>query len=70
MDIQSVKQRYGDRVALAGNIFMRDLVHKSPADIEAQVRFRLETIGARGGYIVATGTPEEHDPSDGAPLRD
>jgi hypothetical protein len=54
MDIQSVKQRFGDRVALVGNIFMSDLVRKTPADIEAQVRLRMETIGQGGGYIVSS----------------
>jgi uroporphyrinogen decarboxylase len=54
MDIQVVKQRYGRRVALVGNIFMSDLVHKTPAEIEAQVRDRLETIGPGGGYIVSS----------------
>jgi uroporphyrinogen decarboxylase len=54
MDIQSVKHRYGGRVALVGNIFMSDLVHKTPAEIEAQVRLRMETIGAGGGYIMSS----------------
>ena len=54
MDIQSVKQRYGDRVALVGNIFMSDLVRKTPEDIEAQVRLRMEAIGKGGGYIVSS----------------
>jgi hypothetical protein len=54
MDIDLVKRRYGHRVALVGNIFMSDLVHKTPADIEAQVRQRIETIGAGGGYILSS----------------
>jgi len=54
MDIDLVKQRYGRRVALVGNIFMSDLVHKSPAEIEAQVRHRIETIGAGGGYVISS----------------
>ena len=54
MDIHEVKTRYGDRVALVGNIFMSDLVHKTPADIEAQVRDRIEMIGKGGGYIISS----------------
>ena len=54
MDIGMVKQRYGHQVTIVGNIFMSDLVHKEPADIDRQVRQRLETIGAGGGYIVSS----------------
>jgi len=54
MDIHAVKQKYGRRVALVGNIFMSDLVHKTPAEIEAQVRDRIETIGAGGGYLISS----------------
>ncbi len=54
MDIDAVKQQYGNRVAIVGNIFMSDLVHKEPADIQLQVRQRLETVGTGGGYIVSS----------------
>jgi uroporphyrinogen decarboxylase len=54
MDIHFVKRRYGHRVALVGNIFMSDLVHKTPAEIEAQVRELIETIGAGGGYLISS----------------
>jgi uroporphyrinogen decarboxylase len=54
MDIRHVKRQYGQRVALVGNIFMSHLVHNSPAEIEAEVRDRIETIGAGGGYIVSS----------------
>ncbi len=54
MDIDAVKAEYGDRLALVGNIFMDDLVHKSPEDITAQVKDRIETIGAGGGYIISS----------------
>ena len=54
MDINAVKQKYGHRVAIVGNIFMDDLVHKEPADIEAQVEDRIEKIGKAGGYIISS----------------
>jgi uroporphyrinogen decarboxylase len=54
MDINEVKAKYGDRVAIVGNIFMDDLVHKEPADIEAQVQDRIEKIGAGNGYIISS----------------
>lgn len=54
MDIHAVKRQYGQRVALVGNIFMSNLVHNTPAQIEAEVRDRIESIGAGGGYIISS----------------
>lgn len=54
MDINVVKARYGHRICLVGNIFMDDLVHKTPADITAQVRERIEKVGRGGGYIISS----------------
>ncbi len=54
MDIVQIKADYGDRICLVGNIFMDDLVHKTPDDITAQVRARIEKIGAGGGYIISS----------------
>ncbi len=54
MDINRIKSDYGDRICLVGNIFMDDLVHQTPADITAQVRDRIERIGAGGGYIISS----------------
>jgi len=54
MDINQIKADYGDRICLVGNIFMDDLVHKTPGDITAQVRDRIEKIGAGGGYIISS----------------
>ena len=54
MDINQVKADYGDRICLVGNIFMDDLVHKTPQEITAQVRDRIEQIGAGGGYIISS----------------
>jgi uroporphyrinogen decarboxylase len=54
MDIERIKAEYGESICLVGNIFMDDLVHKEPADIEAQVRERIERIGAGGGYIISS----------------
>lgn len=54
MDIHAVKQRYGRRAALVGNIFMTHLVRGNPMEIDAEVRDRIETIGAGGGYIISS----------------
>jgi uroporphyrinogen decarboxylase len=54
MDINFVKRQYGRRVALVGNIFMAHLVHNTPAEIDAEVRDRVQAIGAGGGYILSS----------------
>ena len=54
MDIFEVKARYGDRVCIIGNVFMDDLVHKGPADIDARVRDLIDRVGAGGGYIISS----------------
>jgi uroporphyrinogen-III decarboxylase len=33
---------------------MADLIYKQPADIEAEVKDRIETIGKGGGYIISS----------------
>lgn len=54
MDIVRIKQQYGGRVCLVGNIFMTDLVSGAPEGIERQVRERIEVIGKGGGYILSS----------------
>ena len=54
MDIKEVKEKYGARVALVGNVFMDDLVSKTPADIKKQVRYLIENISINGGYILSS----------------
>ena len=54
MDINEVKEEYGDRVAIVGNIFMDDLANKEPGDIEKQVKDRIERIGKGGGYAISS----------------
>ena len=54
MDIGMVKEKYGAHVCIVGNIFMSDLVHKEPEDIDGQVRDRIEKIGSGGGYIISS----------------
>jgi hypothetical protein len=64
MDISAVKARYGDRLCVVGNIFMDDLVHKTPEAITAQVRDRIERIGAGGGYIISSSNSLTADMQD------
>jgi uroporphyrinogen-III decarboxylase len=54
MDIFEIKEKYGDRLCLVGNVFMDDLVHKMPSDIKRNVYELLEKAGRSGGYIVSS----------------
>jgi uroporphyrinogen decarboxylase len=52
MDINEVKARYGDRLALIGNIDMDILARGTPAVVRAQVRERIRDLAPGGGYAV------------------
>ena len=55
MDIADVKQRYGDRLCLMGNLDLdRLMTFGTPAEVEAQVRLLCETIAPGGGFILST----------------
>ncbi len=55
MDIEKVKEQYGHRVALWGNI---DLIHTLPygtvEEVEQEVKERIKKIGKGGGFILGT----------------
>ena len=55
MDINRLKERYGDRVCIIGNI---DLDYTLPrgteAEVEAEVRDRIEKVGKGGGYMISS----------------
>ncbi|WP_457554178.1 uroporphyrinogen decarboxylase family protein [Desulfobacula sp.] len=55
MDIEKIKEEYGGKVALWGNI---DLIHTLPygtiEEVEAEVKERINKIGKGGGFILGT----------------
>ena len=52
MDIEGIKQRYGDRLAFFGGMSTQQTLPKaSPAEVKEQTRWLVETIGAGGGYV-------------------
>lgn len=54
MDPAEVKRRFGkDLVFFGGVSVQKTMPMGSPADVEAEVRLRMETIGAGGGYIMS-----------------
>jgi len=51
MDIVELKQRYGGRLCLCGNINLdRTLTLGTPEEVEEEVRQRIRTVGPGGGY--------------------
>jgi uroporphyrinogen decarboxylase len=65
MDIERVKERYGARVAIVGNIAMEDLVRREPEDIREQVRKRIEVVGRNGGYLLSSSNSLTDDMKPG-----
>ena len=55
MDIGCVKARYGDRIAVMGNIDVTELLpHGTPGDVEAAVKETLAKAAPGGGYVLAS----------------
>jgi len=55
MDIEAVKQKWGDRLCLIGNLNLDStLTLGTPQDVRAEVYERIRTIGPGGGYMVAS----------------
>ena len=55
MDIRAMKQRYGDRLCLLGNVDLNILGMGTPGDVEDEVRELIRDVGPGGGYIVTSG---------------
>ena len=68
MDINQVKVRFGDKLALIGNIDMNLLALGTPEQVREQVRQRIKDIAPGGGYAVGANPgiadyvrPENYD---------
>jgi uroporphyrinogen decarboxylase len=66
MDPSKLKRSYGDRLTFFGTVGTPRLWSwGSPADIRAEVRERIETVGEGGGLIIAPAYDLE--PAEGIP---
>ena len=54
MDPVELKQRYGDRLALVGNIDVDLLASGTPAQVRQQVRERIAQLGPGYGYLLSS----------------
>ena len=55
MDLKRVKDAFGDRISLVGNINASEtLPYGSPADVEREVVEALRVAAPAGGYVMAT----------------
>lgn len=55
MDISEVKEKYGDKLCLIGNIDVDLLARGSEEEIRRQVLNNIEKVGFNGGYCVGSG---------------
>jgi len=55
MSMKTVKQKWGDRLAFAGNVANELLRSATPEEIDARVKYLMETMGPGGGYCLAAG---------------
>ena len=54
-DISEYKRRYGDRIAIIGNICITKLMpHGTPWEIDQEVKKLVEEIGYNGGFVLST----------------
>jgi uroporphyrinogen decarboxylase len=64
-DIYRLKEQFGDRLALHGNIDLSGvLVHGSPEEVRQDVEEHLRRLAAGGGYICASS----HNITEAVPL--
>jgi len=53
-DIYTLKQRYGDKLCLIGNIDVGILTFGTPRQVEDEVRRHIDRLAPGGGYVAAT----------------
>jgi len=54
MDMEALKQRYGDRLAFVGNIDVDLLAGGTPDQVRQQVRERIAQLGPGYGYLLSS----------------
>ena len=52
MDIRAIKQAYGKRLCLLGNVDLVLLGNGTPGQVDAEVRGLIRDLGPDGGYMI------------------
>jgi len=55
MDIRAVKQKYGDRICVIGNVDLNILGMGTPEEADQEVKELIRDLGPGGGYMVSSG---------------
>jgi uroporphyrinogen-III decarboxylase len=55
MDIRVMKQKYGDKLCLLGNVNLNLLGLGTPEAVDREVRSLIRDVGSGGGYVVTSG---------------
>ena len=65
MELRTVKERFGNRFCIIGNIdSSRTLPHGTPADVAAEVKEAIDIAAPGGGYVLGS----DHSLHDGIPV--
>lgn len=54
MDLQVLKQKYGDRIALFGAVNCDTLVRATPVEVEQEVKYCLRSAAPGGGFVLTS----------------
>jgi uroporphyrinogen decarboxylase len=60
MDIEQVKEMYGDRICLVGNVANELLRSGTAAEVEARVKELIRKVAPGGGYCLGAGNSVPH----------
>ena len=61
MDSKAVKEKYGDKVCLLGNIEIGEILTMgTPEDVDAEVKEKIQTLAPGGGYTVGSSNTVAH----------
>ena len=55
MDIMAIRDKYGLRLSLVGNVDVDTLISRSPDDVRKEAGRLRELFGDQGGYILGSG---------------
>jgi uroporphyrinogen decarboxylase len=55
MSMKTVKEKWGNRLAFAGNVANELLRSGTPEEVDSRVKYLIETMGPGGGFCLAAG---------------